>query len=57
MFSKFAIIVTAFGGIVKVVVALLASANTTPFDVVVQFLNRFPAGGVPANIVTVAPLV
>jgi hypothetical protein len=53
--SKFAVTVTAFAGMVNVVVALFASANVTPLLVVVQFLNCIPSGGVPASIPTIAP--
>ena len=55
MASNTAVTVTAFAGIVKVVVALLALANVTPALAVVQFLNRCPLGGVLAVILTVAP--
>ncbi len=46
--------VTALAGITNVVVALIAFANTTPSGVV-QLSNTWPAGGVPAIMVTVVP--
>jgi hypothetical protein len=53
--SKFAVTVTAFAGMVNVVVALVVLAKLTPLLVVVQFLNVFPLGAVPAVIETDVP--
>jgi hypothetical protein len=53
--TKFAVTVTVFAGMVNVVVELVESTNITPLLAVVQFLNFWPDGGVPAEIVTFSP--